>query len=36
VPISRYLIDLPGILVMLYPVLGIVAMVLMIFGVIDD
>ena len=36
VPISRYLIDLPGILVMLYPVLGIVAMLLMIFGVIDD
>jgi len=36
VPIRRYLIDLPGILVMLYPLLGIVAMLLMIFGVIED
>ncbi len=36
VPIARYLIDLPGILLMLYPLGGIVAAVLMIFWVIDD
>jgi len=36
VPIRRFLIDLPGVLTMLYPLLGIVAMILFILGVIED